>query len=101
MVPTTKLTSRNSLGEMKGSSASRKWTTKHQAPTTARVASTTISVEPNQSSSLPRSSIIWKAPRARLSMPKPIQSKPWRSFFVSGRKVRIPRAAITPIGTLM
>ncbi len=66
------------------------------------MASTTISPEPNQSSSSPRSSMTWSAPIARLKVPKPNQS----SFVsvspdVSFRKMVMPRKASMPTGRLM
>ena len=61
-----------------------------------------ISREPNQSSVSPRSSIIWNAPIARLSAPKPSQSsRAELPCEVSFRKVSSPSAVTTPNGTLM
>ena len=61
-----------------------------------------ISGELNQSSNSPRSSIIWNAPTARLSAPKPIQSMrtPSRRA-VSFSSVMMPMAAMMPNGTLI
>jgi hypothetical protein len=65
-------------------------------------ASSTISRDENQSNVSPRSSIIWNDPIARLSAPKPIQSRvadPLREL--SLRKVSRPIAVTIPNGTLM
>ena len=66
------------------------------------MASITISPEPNQSSSSPRSSITCIAASPKLSVPNPNQSSFVVTFrAVSGKKVVNPKNASKPTGTLI
>ncbi len=66
------------------------------------MASATISFEPSQSSSWPRSSITCRAAIAMLRLMKPVQSsRAWVRRRGAGRKRTMPMKVTTPIGRLM
>ena len=89
------------LGSMKGLADVMMWTAKTQKPVIARPSSIQISIDENQSTSPPRSSISCNAPMPSDSMAKPKKSKPRRRLAVSGRKAAQPRKARMPTGRLM
>ena len=89
-MPAAKLRSQNSFGLTNGAFTVRVCTRNSQKADPLTTASISISREPNQSSSSPRSSRICNAPIAMLNVAKPNQSS--RAFvrFVSGRKKHMP-----------
>ena len=78
----------------------RRWMMKTQAADAATIASIHISVDWNQSWSVPRSSISCSALSAIASTEKPKRSKLRRKSGFPGRKSQIRLKAISPTGRL-